>query len=86
MCRGPVELEYFEYLVYLAVSAEKCLLLNEFCENATDSPDIDSQAVLSLSKKHLWCSIPQSFNFMGEGLDRDAESSGESEVCNFENS
>lgn len=82
--RGAVELEDLEYLIDFAVSAEKRLLFSQFSEDASHSPDINSQAVLFLSQEDFRGTIPKGLDLMGEGLDGETEGACESEICDFE--
>lgn len=76
-------LEDFEDLIDLTVPTEKRFLLNELSEDASDSPNIDSQAVLALSQQDLRGSIPQGLDLMGKGLDGYAKGAGKSEIGDF---
>lgn len=53
-----MELEDFENLIDLAITAEEGLFLCKLGEDASDSPDVNSQAVLLLSEKHFRGSVP----------------------------
>ena len=64
-----MELENLEDLIDFTVSTEHRLLFHELSEDASDCPDIYTQAVLLLPKENLGCSVPKSLNLMGESLD-----------------
>lgn len=53
-----MELEDFEDLINFAISAKKRLFLNEFGENASNSPNINSKTVLPLTKQNFRSPIP----------------------------
>ena len=81
-----MELEDLEDLVDFAISTKQCFFLDQLSKDTTDRPNVNSQTVLFLTQQYLWSTIPQSFNFMSEGLDGDAKGSSESEIRNFEHS
>jgi hypothetical protein len=45
-----VKIEYFENLINLAVPNKKWFLLHKLCKDATNRPNINSQAVLALAQ------------------------------------
>jgi hypothetical protein len=63
-----VELENLEDLIDFTVSTEHRLLFHELSEDASDCPDIYTQAVLLLPKENLGSSVPKSLNLMSESL------------------
>jgi hypothetical protein len=71
-----MELEYFEYLIDLTVTLKERLLLDKLGEDASNCPDVDSQAVLPLPKKHFGGSIPQGLNLMCQSFYRNSKSAG----------
>lgn len=81
-----MELENFENLVDLAVAHEQSLLLNQLSKNTADCPDIDSETILALAQKDFGGAIPESFDFVREGLNWNAKSAGKSKVCDFQDS
>jgi hypothetical protein len=64
-----VELENLKDLIDFTVSTEHRLLFHELSKDASDCPDIYTQAVLLLPKENLGCSVPKGLNLMGESLD-----------------
>ena len=64
-----MELENLENLIDFTVSTEHRLLFHELSEDASDCPDIYTQAVLLLPEENLRSSIPKSLNLMSESLD-----------------
>lgn len=78
-----MELEYFEDLIDLRIAIEHWLLFNQLCENTTDCPDVNTEAVLFLAQQHFRCSVPQCLNFVSESLNRNAKSTSESKISNF---
>lgn len=64
-----MELENLEDLIDFTVSTEHRLLFHELSEDASDCPDIYTQAVLLLPEENLRSSIPKSLNLMSESLD-----------------
>ncbi len=70
-----MELENLKNLINFTISVKHRLLLYEFCENATDCPDIHAQAVLLLSEENLRSSVPKRLNLVGQCLDWYSKSS-----------
>ena len=81
-----MELENFENLIDLAITTEERFLFSKLGKNASNSPDIHSQAVLLLSEQYLRSTIPKSFNLVSKCFDGKTEGSCESKVCDFEGS
>jgi hypothetical protein len=81
-----VVLEDLEDLVDLAIPAEERFLFDELGEDASDGPNIHSQAVLPLSQQNLRSPIPEGLDLMGERLDGYAKGAGKSEIRNFKHS
>jgi hypothetical protein len=79
-----VELENLKDLVDLTIPAEHGLFLHQFGKDASDRPDIDSEAVLLLPEENLGRPVPEGLDLVREGLDGQAEGAGESEVGNLE--
>lgn len=79
-----MELEDLKDLIDFTISTKERFLLNQFCENTANCPNIHAQTVLLLSEQDLWGSVPKGLNFMGKSLDGQAESPGQSEVSNLE--
>ena len=68
-----MELENLENLINFTVTAKERFFLNQLSENATNCPNIDTQAVLLLSKQHFRCSVPKGLDLMGKSFDWQAE-------------
>ena len=64
-----MELEDLEDLIDLTVSAEEWLLFCELGENASDSPDINSETVLFLAQQNFGSSIPECLDLMCKSFD-----------------
>lgn len=79
-----MELEYFEYLVNLTVTTEQRFFLSQLGKNTTNSPNVHSQTILLLAQQYFRSSVPKGFNLVGQGFDRQTESSCQSKVSNFE--
>ena len=56
--RCAMELEYFEDLIDLRVTVKHWLFFDKLSKNATNSPNINTKAILFLPKKDLWSSVP----------------------------
>jgi len=80
---GPMELENLEDLVDFTISTEERFLLRQFGKNAANCPDVNSEAVLFLSEQNFGCSVPQGFDFVGEGFDGKGKGACKSKICNF---
>jgi hypothetical protein len=76
-----VEGEDLEDLIDFGVAHEESLPLDQLDEDAPYRPNVNGKRVLLLSEENFWGPVPESFDFVGEGPDRDAESSGKTEIC-----
>jgi hypothetical protein len=63
---------------------EERTLLGHFSEYASDGPDVDGGRVTLTAEENLWRSVPQRDNLMRVHTDGDSERSGESEICQFD--
>lgn len=81
-----MELENLEDLIDLTISTEERLFLSQLSENAAYCPDVNSKAVLFLTKQNFGGTIPESLNLMSECFNGKREGSSKSEICNFESS
>lgn len=81
---SAMELEDLENLVNLRITIKHRLFLDELGEDAADCPDIDAETVLLLAKQDFGRPVPESLDFVGEGLDGDSESACQPEVSYFE--
>lgn len=81
LIRGTLHLEDLEDLVDFRVASEECFSLRHFCENTSDRPNIDRSGILFLTEQDLWCSVPESDNFMSVSLDWETKGSSQSEIC-----
>ena len=64
-----MKLEYLEDLIDFTVSAEERLLFSQFSEDTANCPDVNSQAVLFLSKQDFGSSVPECLDLMRQSFD-----------------
>ena len=79
-----MKLEDFKNLIYLRVSIKHWFFLDKFSKNASNSPYINSQAVLLLSKKHFRSSIPESLYLMSKCFDWNSKGTSKPKICNLQ--
>ena len=53
--------------------------------NAACGPDVDAGVIGTTSEEDVRGAVPESYDFVGEGVDWDTEGSRETEICKFEN-
>lgn len=56
----------------------------QFCHDTSGRPDINARVIRSAAQQHVRSTIPQCHHFVREGVDRDAESTGQTEVAQLE--
>ena len=81
---GASDLEYLCQLVQVVLACEKRRAIHDFCEDAPDGPDINRGRVILRAKQNVRRSIPQSHDLMSKVLNWDTESTGETEISQFE--
>ncbi len=54
------------------------------CHDAASRPDVDAGVVRAGAEENVWSSIPECYDFIGEGVNWDAECTSKTEVCEFE--
>lgn len=55
-----------------------------FGHDAAGGPDVDAGVVGAGAEKDVWGAVPESNYFVGEGVDWNAKSSGQPEICELE--
>jgi hypothetical protein len=71
-------------LVFIGCAGEERAAAVHFCHDAAGGPDVDAGVVGAGAEEDVWGAVPQRDDFVGEGVDGDAEGSGETEICELE--
>lgn len=71
-------------LVFVRGTWEKRTAGVHLRHNTPCAPDVNRGIVSSRAEKDIWCAIPQGHDFIGEGVNRDAECSGETKIGKLE--
>ena len=70
----------------LGLTREQRFHVDHFCENATDTPNIDRGGVVLGSEEDIRSSVPESNDFISIVLYGDTEGSRQTKVRQFQNS
>ena len=81
---GAHETEDFLELVFVGCAGEERAAGVHFCHDASRGPDVDAGVVGAAAEEDVRGSVPEGDDFVGESVDRNAESAGETEVGEFE--
>ena len=76
--------EDLEKLVDFRIATEQRSSTSHLSEDASDGPDVNSERVALTTKEDFRGTVPESDDLMGVGSDRDSDSSGKSEVGQFD--
>jgi hypothetical protein len=71
-------------LTELIVPREERFIQEELCHHTTNSPDINSRTISGTTKKEFWCTVPESDDLGGHGLDRMTIFSCQTKVSKFD--
>jgi len=71
-------------LVFVGSAGEERAAAVHLGHDATSGPDVDAGVVGAGTEEDVWGAVPQRHDFVGEGVDGDAEGAGETEVCQLE--
>ena len=71
-------------LVFVGSAGEERAAAVHLGHDATSGPDVDAGVVGAGTEEDVWGAVPQRHDFVGEGVDRDAEGSGETEIGELE--
>lgn len=82
--RGAHEPEDLLKLVLVCGAGEKRASRVHLGHDAACRPDVDACAIGPASQQDIGGTIPQGDNFVGEGVDRDTESTGETKISQLE--
>ena len=71
-------------MVFVGGPGEKRAAGVHFGHDAAGGPDVDGGVVGAGTKENVGSAVPEGDNFVGEGVDGDAEGPGETKVGKFE--
>lgn len=74
----------FLELVFVGGAGEEWTACVHFRHDTTSGPDVDASVVGAAAKQDVWGTVPKGDDLVGEGIDRDAERTGEAEIGKFE--
>ena len=81
---GAHDAEDLLQLVFVGGAGEEGTTGVHFGHDAAGGPDVDGGVVGAGAEKDVGSSIPESYDFVGEGIDGDAKCSGQTKICQFE--
>ena len=70
-------------LVFIRGAGEEGAAGVHFCHDAAGGPDVDAGVVGAGAEEDVGGAVPEGDDFVGEGVDGDAEGAGEAEVGEF---
>ena len=76
--------EDFLELIFVCGAGEEGPSGVHFCHYAARRPDVDAGVVGAGAEEDVGCAVPEGDNFVGEGIDGNAEGAGKSKVGEFE--
>ena len=82
--RGPHEAKYLLQLVLVRRPRKQRTARVHLRHDTPRAPDIDRRIVRARPEEHVRRAVPQRHDFIGEGVNRDAEGAGEAEVGELE--
>ena len=71
-------------LVFVCGAGEEGPAGVHFCHYAPCRPDVDASIVGARAEEYVGGAIPEGYDFVGEGVDRDPKGAGETKVGEFE--
>lgn len=77
------QLEDVKELLELAVAGEESLFSCKLCEDASDTPHINSRSIVGCAEEDFRSSVPEGDNLVGVCLDGDRVVSTQAEVRDF---
>ena len=71
-------------LVFVCCAGEEGAACVHLCHDAAGGPDVDASVVGAGAEEDVWGSVPERYDFIGEGVDWNAKSTSETEVSKLE--
>lgn len=84
LARSAHEPEDFLQFILVGGAREERTSGVHFCHDAARGPDINAGVVGTRAEENVWRTIPQGDDFVGKGVDRNAESASETKVSKLE--
>lgn len=81
---GAERAKDFKDLVNLGVTWEERMSQSHLGKDAADGPHVDGGAVVSRAQQHFGRTVPERYNFVGIGAERDTKGTGETKVGELE--
>lgn len=71
-------------LVFVGCSGEEGAAAVHLCHDAAGGPDVDAGAIGAGTEENIRGTVPEGDDFVREGVDGNAESTGQTEICKLE--
>lgn len=84
LSRGAHDAEDADDLVLIGGAREERTTGVHLCHDAAGRPDVDACVIGPASEKDIWRTVPECDDLVREGVDRDAECTGETEVAKLQ--